>query len=242
MNQVAKLAAGAIRKIGLREPILHLTSSQYRRQRAITQDLIRCLDAKGFERIRREHSSPNDPVHKYLKLQTHVADMVRFADRLGLLDAPPKRVCDLGSGTGMFLYVLRNAGHDVRGLDLDETTLYNSMIEFLEIPRVTHRIERYKPLPDIGERLDLITAFSIMFDCHGEEVDEPVWMSPEWKFFIDDCLTRLIPGGRLFVNFNPATKCEFDFMPDEVADWLRTLPGATLSSNKELLSVNRPGQ
>lgn len=239
MKQVAKAAAGAIRKLGLREPILHLTSSRYRRQRATTQELIQALEAKGFESIRRKYTTPNEPVHKYLKLQTHVADMVRMADRLGLLDAPPIRVRDLGSGSGLFLYVLRHAGHDVLGLDLDDSPVYNSMFEFLDLPRVIHRIERYKALPDIGDEIDLITAFSIVFDCHGEEIDEPVWMPPEWKFFIDDCLSRLKPGGRLFINFNPATKCDFDFIPDGVADWLRTLPGATLSSNKELLSVER---
>ena len=241
MKGVSKIAAGAIRKLGLRDPLLRMTSSQFRRHQAVLDDVLSRIDSTAFDAVRASFS-PDAVGYKYLDIQEHGEEMVGEVDRLGMLEASPMRVLDLGSGSGMYLHVLRCVGHDVMGLDLDEVPVYNAMIELLDIPRVVHRIERYQPLPDFGDPFDLITAFSIMFDCHGLDIDQPVWMPAEWKFFLDDCLSRLNPGGRMVILFNPATQCDFDFMPDEVEDFLRALPGVTLSQSKENFTITRPAE
>ncbi len=203
-------------------------------------DLTRRIEDAGFEEIRRAYLKDSSPSRKYLNLSRYVEQTATHVDRLGLLGAPPIRALDLGAGTGMLLYILRSLGHDVLALDLDNDPIYNDMIEFLGIPRVVERIERFKPLPDFGDPFDLITAFSIGFDCHGQDVDEEVWLVAEWKFFIDDSMNRLNPGGRLYLNFNPASKADYDFIPDEVAEMLRSLPESSLSPSREFFLLTKP--
>ena len=50
---------------------------------------------------------------------------------------------------------------------------------------------------------------------------------------------RLRPDGRIFLNFNPATTRHFRFMPDEVAHFLRGLPGGQLTPSKERFTLVR---
>jgi SAM-dependent methyltransferase len=118
-------------------------------------------------------------------------------------------------------------------MDLDEHKLFNETIAMAKIPRITHRIERFQKLPNLGAKFDLIHASSICFDCHGSD---HVWGVPEWEFFLADIFTRLKPGGRIAFVFNPGATGghEFKFMPDEVANSVfRKIPSGTLSSNKE---------
>ena len=120
------------------------------------------------------------------------------------------------------------------GLDLPDSEIYNAMIAFYGIERVTKRINKFEPLPDFGRRFDLITAYSVCFDMHHTS---EVWGPAEWTFFLNDCRTQLNPRGKIFLNFNPATNSEFNFIPDSVATMLRKLPGGTLTANKEFFTL-----
>jgi hypothetical protein len=119
-------------------------------------------------------------------------------------------------------------------LDVDTDPLYNDMTRILQIPRIAHTIRPFERLPDLGPPFDLITAFSICFDCHASQ---NIWLEHHWQFFLEDCRSRLTPGGRLCFQFNPATRQDFDFLPDTVAAMMRRFPGATLSRSKEFLLV-----
>ena len=185
-------AKAAIKRIGLHRPLRKLVSPAYRRDTALARRLIESINQRGFDRLRRKHAASTDNSRKYLDLECYVPEAVRDARRLRLLECKPLRVLDIGCGSAYFLFALRSAGHEVLGLDLSETALYNDTVELLEIPRLVHRVERFQRLPATGAPLDLITAFSICFDLHWTKA---VWGPDEWMFFLDDCRSRLRPGG-----------------------------------------------
>ncbi len=225
-----RLIKQIVRSTGLYTALAGLLSPEFRANRRLVRNLTRDISQAGLERISSGLANYPQASRKYLNLQIYLQEAVREARALKLLDSSGLRVLDIGCGTGYFLYLARRCGHDVLGLDLDDNALYNDVVRLLGLPRVIHRVERFKPLPDLGTPVDLITAFSICFDCHASE--EP-WGPGEWKYFIDDCLGHLSPRGRIFLRFNPATTHAFDFVPDKVAEMLRSIPGAHLSANKE---------
>ncbi len=108
-------------------------------------------------------------------------------------------VLDLGAGTGYFLLVCRHMGHEVLGLDLDAEPLYNECFDFFNLPRQIHRIEPMKPLADLPDRFDLVTAFMTTF--HWYE-DETPWPAEPWRYFLEDLRPRLSDRGRLVIKFN----------------------------------------
>jgi len=56
-------------------------------------------------------------------------------------------------------------------------------------------------LPDLGERFDLVTAFSICFNGHKRA---NLWTSKEWAFFLNDLEKRFLrAGGEIFLGMNP---------------------------------------
>jgi cyclopropane fatty-acyl-phospholipid synthase-like methyltransferase len=212
-----------------------LKSSSYRQECAFAKGLSVDLESIGFGTLVKKHSGFNDSSKKYLDL-SHLEEAVHEAGKLHLLNSPPLRILDIGCGAGYFLYALKRKGHDVLGIDLPDNPMYNDIIKLIEVSRVAHRVLKFQPLPDLGSKFDRITAFSICFDLHWRE---DVWGCNEWKYFLDDCSSRLNPGGRIFLNFNPASTRDFRFIPDEVAQMLRAMPGAHLSSSKEFFTLVR---
>jgi 2-polyprenyl-3-methyl-5-hydroxy-6-metoxy-1,4-benzoquinol methylase len=227
---VTKSAKAAVKRV------IKSALPTYRREAALSKRLIADIEQLGFERLRQRHANFQDNSRKYLQLHDYFPEAVRLAGRLGVLSSKPMSMLDIGCGSGYFLFVGKRSGHEVVGLDLPDNPLYNDSVQLLGIPRVAHRVEKFQPLPDFGKPLDLITAFSICFDLHATE---DVWGPEEWKFFLDDCRSRLNPGGRIFLNFNPATTRDFRFVPDKVATFLRSLPGGTLTSSKEFFTLVR---
>jgi len=118
----------------------------------------------------------------------------------------PIRILDLGCGSGFFLYIAKLFGHDVLGLDRDTNPMFRAITELLGVRRIASDIEPFVPLPDCGERFDLITAYRICFQRIGGDRKGiwTEWGPNEWKFFLDDVRTRLLRAdGRLLLDFNP---------------------------------------
>src|SRR6266550_6249352 len=82
---------------------------------------------------------------------------------LKLHRSAPKRVLDLGCGGGFFLFILKRLGHTVLGLDVAQVSLFTELLELFSVPRVVWRINEFEPLPDLGQKFDWITAFSVNF-------------------------------------------------------------------------------
>src|SRR5437588_843995 len=66
--------------------------------------------------------------------------------------------------------------------------------------RIIHPVP-LEPLPDLGRKFDLITAFSIDFNRISKQ--EWWWGPEQWAFFLDDLSHHLNPGGRVFLALNP---------------------------------------
>ena len=80
------------------------------------------------------------------------------------------------------------------------------MLDLFQVERRVWTIRPCEPLPDLGRKFDLITAFSI--DFNRESKRDWWWGPPEWAFFLDDLKRHLNPGGRIFLGLNPQAMME----------------------------------
>jgi SAM-dependent methyltransferase len=166
-----------------------------------TERVIQTINDKGFEDIRRRYAvnDPGEDWPKYLELNRWIDTNIRRIRRLELDISAPVRILDLGCGAGYFAYTAQLLGHDVVGLDIDDVPMFAEATRLLGVPRVISRIQAFTPLPDLGEKFDLITAFMICFNDHKQP---GLWGVPEWEFFLDDLATHLTAGGRVWLEFN----------------------------------------
>lgn len=168
------------------------------------QDIIKGIDSAGFAKIREKFSVPGERTHwpKYLDADRWLPLNIRRAQELRLNARPnPLRILDLGSGAGYFLLVARHLGHSGVGLDIPEPPMYAELFELFGLKRMVWEINAYQPLPDLDERFDMVTAFSICFNGHKRA---DLWTRKEWAFFLDDLRKRFLrPGGEIFLGMNP---------------------------------------
>lgn len=194
---------------------------------AADRDRIDRLREKVADIYKRDATSAAkyaDP-RKWLLLNT-----LRIGE-LGLHNTSGLRVLDIGCGPSYFLSGLRLLGHQAEGVDAPasylsdvERLVYSELIEALHCtPYVKPLlIEPFVPLPFPERQYDLITAFWICFNRHRQP-DE--WGVEEWRFFIQDALLRLRPGGRLFLdlNENPERFGELRYFDQPTLDYFRSV-------------------
>jgi len=164
--------------------------------------ITKTIDHEKFQQIYDRYAmhDPGDEWPKYLEIQRWMEINLKRVRDLELDLGGRKRVLDIGSGTGYFLYICQYLGHDVLGMDLDEERGFTEMVELLGVKRVIYRVEAYQPLPDLGPRFDVITAHMICFNGHKSD---KLWKIPEWEFFLDDLAERqLVPGGKVCLELN----------------------------------------
>ena len=166
-----------------------------------TDYIIQSIDREKLEQIRQRYAvegfSPSWP--KYLHLNRWIDINIRRVLDLELDVSPPKRVWDLGCGAGYFLYICRLLGHEVLGLDLDVLPMFAEITKLLGVRRIISRIEAFVPLPDPGQKFDLITAFLVCFNEHKRPT---LWGPREWDFFLNDVGKHLAPGGQVWLELN----------------------------------------
>jgi SAM-dependent methyltransferase len=190
-------------------------------------------------RERYPYKATSPRINRFEDADYWVGINVERAQDLWLDRSPPLRILDLGCGAGYFLYVCGIFGHDGLGLDTDNEPLFRATTELLKVKRVISRIEPGVPLPDLGQRFDLVVAHRVCFHrirrAPKEEPEE--WTSGDWKFFMDDIRARfLAPYGRLLLDFNPRRDGSSFFTPE-----LRTFflsQGARILRSKALLAAD----
>lgn len=162
---------------------------------------------------------------------------VERAQDLWLDRTAPLRILDLGAGAGYFLYVCKHLGHDALGFDTDSEPLFGATTELLGVRRVIGRIERQAPLPDLGQKFDLVTGHRICFHRIGKVREGLEWSPGDWKYFIDDIRSRFLePNGRLLLDFNPRLDGSSFFTPDLRAFF--SSQGARIFRSKALLGMD----
>ena len=82
---------------------------------------------------------------------------------------------------------------------MDRLSMFREITQLLDVRRVVQRIDAFRPLPNFGQKFDLITAFMICFNNHKMP---GLWGVPEWEFFLDDLAKHLKPRGRVWLELN----------------------------------------
>jgi SAM-dependent methyltransferase len=166
-----------------------------------TRRVIETIDPESFEHIRQRYAvaNPGADWPKYLDLDRWIEINIRRIRELELDLSRPKRILDLGCGAGYFLYIAQLLGHRGVGLDMDRVAMFRDITRSLGVRRVVQRIDALRPLPDFGQKFDLITAFMICFNNHKMP---DLWKVPEWDFFLDDLAKHLRPRGRVWLELN----------------------------------------
>lgn len=214
------------------ESAMHRMRRVFRRRRSPVRldvdEIVKTIDPQRFEEIRARYGmeDPGEEPPKYLELPRWIEANLKRVRDLELDLGGRKRVLDIGSGTGYFLYICGLLEHDAVGIDLDETPMFNESIALLRVDRRVWRVQPFVPLPDLGGKFDVITAHMICFNGHKSE---SLWGIEEWGFFLHDLGARLKRGGRIWLEFNR----EFDgtcYTP-ELKRYFESR-GADVSSNR----------
>ena len=163
--------------------------------------VIETFDPVASEQILHRYAvnNPTEDWRKYLDLDRWIAINIRRIRDIELDFARRKRILDLGCGAGYFLYIAQLLGHRGFGLDLDRIPMFAEITSLLGVRRVIQRIQAFRPLPDLGGKFDLITAFMICFNNHRHA---NLWGVAEWNFFLDDIAKHLAPRGRVWLELN----------------------------------------
>jgi len=152
---------------------------------------------------------------------------VQRAQDLQLHRSPPLAILDIGCGGGFFLFVCQRLGHCCLGLDTGEDCLFSDLIELFQVERKIYKILAFEPLPDLGGRFDLITAFATGFNVDRQ--GRRVWGVDEWNFFLNDLARYLRPSARVFFGINTGT--DGRRYPDKVREFFARR-GAVLERNR----------
>ncbi|HEX3818418.1 MAG TPA: methyltransferase domain-containing protein [Chthoniobacterales bacterium] len=187
--------------------------------------LLAKIDGDRLQALRAEYGAPPADAppgwrhySKYLDLEKYLRLNIRRVQDLDLHRSPAKDILDIGCGGGFFLFVAQAQGHRGLGLDTGEIPVFDGLVDLLGVERVVYTINAFEPLPDLGRKFDLITAFSTAF--HGGREHSWRWGPNEWEFLITDLERHLKPGGQIFFGLNPAYKGEY-YTPEILDVFLR---------------------
>jgi len=172
------------------------------------------IDRERAGEILQRYANSTAGYAKYANIEPWLRLNRERVQDLKLHRSAPKRVLDLGCGGGFFLFILKNLGHSVVGIDVERVVLFTELLALFGVPRVVWRISAFEPLPDLGEKFDWITAFSVNFNLYHPSKER--WGTSEWDFFLHDLQDHLAPGGKVFFGLNPAY--DGDYYTPELRD------------------------
>src|SRR5881394_4305515 len=123
-----------------------------------TSRIIETIDGPNFQQIRQRYAveDPGEDWPKYLDLDRWIEINIRRIREIELDLTRPKRILDLGCGAGYFLYIAQLLGHSGLGLDMDRLSMFREVTRLLGVRRIVQRIQAFRPLPDFGQKFDLI--------------------------------------------------------------------------------------
>ncbi len=164
---------------------------------------------------------------KYFDLEKWFSYHARLLMLAGLHQTEePKRILDLGCGSGVFLFLCQCLGHTGTGLDI-ESDMYRRMARTLGVDWRVAPVLANTPLDKEFVGFDVISALAIKFDRldWGPQSEEP-WGLQEWQFFLNDAGSRLNPEGYLFIKPNywqhpKGTEPGIYFKDERILDFLQ---------------------
>ncbi|MFN2477324.1 MAG: class I SAM-dependent methyltransferase [Chthoniobacterales bacterium] len=178
------------------------------------------IDPARLQELQARHGSPSadapdDWRHytKYLDVDKYLKLNARRVQDLDLHRSSPLDILDLGCGAGFFLFIAQSFGHRGLGLDTGGIPVFDDWVEMLGVERMIARISAGEPMPEPGQKFDLITGFSTAFQGGKKSWR---WGRAEWEFLLDDLVRHLKPGGRIFFGLNPVY--EGDYYTPEILE------------------------
>lgn len=137
----------------------------------------------------------HDPKHLYL----FNPDLDKLQEWAGLLGGPGLKVLDIGSGAGVWPWVLKKAhGHSVTvtnaPVDRNLEVLYRKANKALGFECQDFWVARRARMSAPSAEYDAVTCLRAAFYTG--------WKKTDWEFFITDALSLLRPGGCLFLWLN----------------------------------------
>ena len=165
-----------------------------------------------------------DPVseapEKYLNMK-YVKEAIRRTFMLNLHQGEKKSILDIGCGPGYFLFINQLIGHDILGLDLDTTEIYNELTQTLEIKRIIFKINTFEPMYRFDRQFDVITAFATLFNYTDDPNGGPriPWKPQEWEIFLKDIKKYLRQNGILALGLNVSPFFDGKYYNDELLEY-----------------------
>ena len=159
------------------------------------------IDRERAREIQQRYADSTAGYAKYANIEPWLRLNRERVQDLKLHRSTSKRVLDLGCGGGFFLFILKNLGHSALGIDVGRVVLFTELVELFGVQRLDWRISAFEPLPDLGQKFDWITAFSVNFNLYHPSKER--WGTAEWEFFLHDLQHYLAPGGKIFFGLNP---------------------------------------
>jgi SAM-dependent methyltransferase len=185
-------------------------------RRAEMAALMAKIDPDRLRQIQRRHAGSDARYAKYSDVEHWLAINLPRVQELKLEGSAPKEILDLGCGAGFFLFLAKQAGHSGVGVDVGDYPLSNDLIDLFGVDKLTWRIRAFEPLPDLGRRFDLITAFSAAFNRNHDEARG--WNAEEWEFFLNDLKRHAKPDSQILLEINSGKDGRY-FLP-EIRDFL----------------------
>jgi SAM-dependent methyltransferase len=182
------------------------------------------IDQERLREIQKRYAALPEGFAKYADVDRYLRVNRERVQDLRLHRSMPKRVLDLGCGGGFFLFILKELGHSVLGLDIGHIDLYTELVELFDVPRVLWTISAFESLPDLGQKFDWITAFSVRFNLYQQS--KRSWGPAEWDFLLRDLQRHVAPGGKIFFELDPP-----DYHASELHDFFVTR-GATFERER----------
>src|SRR6201997_4058336 len=92
------------------------------------EPMLAQIDRERAREIQQQYANSTAGYAKYANIEPWLRLNRERVQDLRLHRSEPKRVLDLGCGGGFFLFILKNLGHSVLGLDVEEVSLYRELL------------------------------------------------------------------------------------------------------------------
>jgi SAM-dependent methyltransferase len=186
----------------IRARITTLETNRYRFREFLKWVLTQSYDSDEYAELQREWIKPKNMADaKFLAFCWYAERKIRLLEKIGLAEATPKRVLDLGCGAGHVLLIGRFLGHDMIGLDATNRPLFDALCAFWRVPKISMWIKRCEPLPVPEAKYDMVTSFVSQFDCNPWMQRGERWDIKAWDFFLEDMFqNQLAPGGKFYLH------------------------------------------